>query len=245
MSLPTLLVFSAHPSDFCSRAGGTIALYTGRGARVHVVVMTYGERDRSEDYWRIGGERSLAEARQARRAEAEEAAKILGASIEFMGFEDEPLQFDGARIDGLARLVRTHRPDAVLTHWRQDPFEAGHAATTAAALRAITTAASPGFDYPEPKAALPYVFGFEPTLPRNEAAGFLPDHFVDIDEVFELKMRALGALKSQTRLVGTFTLWSEYRALQACQQSNHTVRHAEAFQRLTPTVDTALPLRRV
>ena len=42
-----LLVFSAHTADFCSRAGGTIALHAIAGAAVKVVTLTYGERSES------------------------------------------------------------------------------------------------------------------------------------------------------------------------------------------------------
>jgi 4-oxalomesaconate hydratase len=50
MGLPDewLLVVSAHATDFAWRAGGAIALYTSRGARVRVLCWPYGERGESQ-----------------------------------------------------------------------------------------------------------------------------------------------------------------------------------------------------
>src|SRR6266542_4247238 len=59
-----ILVFSAHAANFCSRSGGTIALYASADVQVHVVALTFGERGESEDYWRKGGPRSLAEVKK-------------------------------------------------------------------------------------------------------------------------------------------------------------------------------------
>lgn len=46
-----ILVFSAHPADFCSRSGGTIAKHVRRGDEVRVVILTYGERSESDDLY--------------------------------------------------------------------------------------------------------------------------------------------------------------------------------------------------
>src|SRR2546423_1081903 len=81
VSLPknhlTILVFSAHAADFCSRCGGTIAVQISMGAQVHVVDLTFGERGESEDYWVGKGPKSLPQAKKTRAREAREAARIL------------------------------------------------------------------------------------------------------------------------------------------------------------------------
>jgi 4-oxalomesaconate hydratase len=241
MTESSVLVFSAHCADFCSRSGGTLALYAQRGAAVHVVDLTFGERGESEDYWRQGGGTSEAEAKKMRMAEAEEAAGILGVTIEFLDYGDYPLIIDRERLESMARLIRERRPDIILTHWKSDPFNPDHAVATDAVLRAASIAAVPGFEHQTVKIAYPYVFAFEPTVPRNEVTGFCPDHYIDIEEVFEIKLAALRALKSQTKLPRFYTVWAEYRGFQASQLTERTVRYAEAFQRITATVDTRLP----
>jgi len=241
MPEPSILVFSAHAADFCSRSGGTLALHRRRGSAVHVVDVTFGERGESEDYWARPGEKSVEEARRVRAAEAEEAAATLGVTIEFLNYGDYPLIIGAERLEAMARLIRARKPDVIVTHWKCDPFNLDHEVTAAAVLRAATMAAVPGFDPAVGKVTYPYIFAFEPTIPRDDATGFCPDHYVDIEEVFELKMAALRALRSQTKLVRFYTQWAEYRGFQAGQSAGRSIRYAEAFQRYTATVDTALP----
>lgn len=241
MAEPNILVFSAHAADFCSRAGGCLALYARRGTAIHVVDLTCGERGESEDYWARPEEKSLEAAKRVRTAEARQAAGILGVSIEFLDYGDYPLFIDGERLEAMARLVRARKPDIVLTHWKHDPFNVDHEVTAAAVLRALGMAAVPGFDPGSERIVWPQVYAFEPTVPRDDVTGFVPDHYVDIGEVFEIKLAALAALRSQSKLVRFYTQWAEYRGFQAAQTAGRPVRYAEAFQRYTATVADRLP----
>jgi 4-oxalomesaconate hydratase len=94
-------------------------------------------------------------------------------------------------------------------------------------------AAVPGFDPASAPLHPPAFFSFEPTVPRNDETGFRPTHYVAIDEVFEVKMRALSCLRSQSKLARMYTQWAEYRGAQARQWSGEPVRYAEAFHRHT------------
>jgi 4-oxalomesaconate hydratase len=238
-----ILVFSAHAADFCSRCGGTIALYTRSGVSVHVVALTFGERGESEDYWRSAMGPNLADAKATRTREATEAAALLGADIEFMDYEDYPLVINREHLDALARIMRRQRPDIILTHWQVDPYNLDHEVTAASIVRAATMAAVAGFDAaPEAAHRFPQLFGFEPTVPRDDLTGFVPDTYVDIGEVFEQKLAALRALQSQQKLVSWYTRWAEYRGMQATQWAGRPVAHAEAFRRHTAWVGARLPV---
>jgi 4-oxalomesaconate hydratase len=241
MPEPSILVFSAHAADFCSRSGGTLALHRRRGSAVHVVDVTFGERGESEDYWARPGPKSIEEAKRVRAAEAEEAAGTLGVTIEFLDFGDYPLVLGPERLEAMTRLIRGRKPDIILTHWKCDPFNVDHEVTASGVLRAASMAAVPGFDHEAGKVAYPYVFAFEPTIPRDDTTGFCPDHYVEIDEVFDIKMAALRALRSQSKLVRFYTQWAEYRGFQAAQSAGRAIRCAEAFQRYTAVVDARLP----
>jgi 4-oxalomesaconate hydratase len=235
-----LIVFSAHAADFCSRAGGMIALTAASGRSVHVVDLTFGERGESEDYWSGAGPRSADGAKQVRRAEAEEAAATLGASIEFLDFGDYPLEIDGERLNRIAAILRERRPASVATHWNRDPYNLDHEVTANAVARAASIAAVPGSDPSRPPAPYPALFAFEPTIPRDDDTGFRPSHYVVIDDVFELKMRALACLRSQTKLPKMYTQWGEYRGAQARQWCGQAVRYAEAYYRHTASVGRSL-----
>src|ERR1700742_4995960 len=84
MSSPmkTGLVVTAHPGDFVWRAGGAIALHAKKGYRVKIVCMSFGERGESQFAWKEK-DATLEKVKAGRKAEAERAAEILGAEIEF------------------------------------------------------------------------------------------------------------------------------------------------------------------
>ena len=231
-----IVVFSAHAADFCSRSGGMVALATRAGLKVHVVDLTFGERGESEDYWAATASASVEEAQRVRAGEATEAAAILGAGIEFLDFHDYPLTMTGGRIEQLAAILRARRPATVVTHWEYDPYNVDHEETARAVRRAATIAAVPGFDPASAVLRYPALFAFEPTVPRNDETGFQPTHYVVIDDVFDVKMRALACLRSQRKLVAMYTQWGEYRGAQARQWSGRQVRYAEAFRRNTAVV---------
>ena len=85
-----LLVVSAHAADFVWRAGGAIALYASRGARVRVLCLSYGERGESQGLWKEEG-MTLERVREIRHDEATNAAAVLGAELRCFNAGDYPL----------------------------------------------------------------------------------------------------------------------------------------------------------
>ena len=85
-----LLVVTAHPGDFVWRAAGAIALTTAGGGRAVIACLSFGERGESARLWRQGY--TLDQVKAARRGEGEQAAKVLGAEIEFFDAGDSPLE---------------------------------------------------------------------------------------------------------------------------------------------------------
>lgn len=77
------LVVSAHSADFVWRAGGAIALHVEQGYQVHIVCLSFGERGESAKLWRKGN-MTEETVKHHRREEAQAAADILGASVEFL-----------------------------------------------------------------------------------------------------------------------------------------------------------------
>jgi 4-oxalomesaconate hydratase len=217
-----------------------IALSTRAGVPVHVVDLTFGERGESEDYWSQTPDPSEQGAKDVRRSEAQKAAAVLGASIEFLDFGDYPLEMNRDRLDTLASIVRKRRPTGVVTHWNRDPYNVDHEVTAKAVARALTIAAVPGFEPSTTKLWAPPLFSFEPTIPRDDDTGFRPTHYVVIDDVMQVKLDALSRLRSQSRLGAMYVQWAEYRAAQARQWSGQPARYAEAYVRHSAQVVTQL-----
>lgn len=87
---------------------------------MHVVCLSYGERDESTKLWRKG---NMTEemVKQHRRIEAQAAADILDVSIEFFHLGDYPLRAEQDTLFRLADVFRSVQPHFVLTHSIADP----------------------------------------------------------------------------------------------------------------------------
>src|SRR5262245_66645252 len=94
----TGLVVTAHPGDFVWRAGGAIALHAKRGYGVKIVCMSFGERGESKFAWKEPGA-TLEKVKAGRKDEAERAAKLLGAAIEFVDWCDYPFKLNNSTFD--------------------------------------------------------------------------------------------------------------------------------------------------
>src|ERR1700755_1772943 len=99
----TGLVVTAHPGDFVWRAGGAIALHAKKGFRIKIACLSFGERGESECAWKEHGA-TLEKVKSGRRDEAQRAAEMLGAEIEFFDAGDYPLRTTEAHFDRMVDL---------------------------------------------------------------------------------------------------------------------------------------------
>ena len=237
MSRESLLVVSAHVGDFVWRAGGAIALYGSRGHDVTVVCLAYGERGESARYWRQGMD--LLQVKEARHAEAEAAAKVLGAELRTFDADDYPLEETPELLDRLVKLYREVRPTVVLTHTERDPWNRDHETAYGIATKARIIAQAAGYDPGGEVLGAPPVFLFEPH--QTEYSGFMPDVLLDISDVWEQKLEAMHCMEGQQHLWDYYTDVATRRGAQARRNSGpnlglETETKAEAYQRLYPKV---------
>ena len=106
----TGLVITAHPGDFVWRAGGAIALHAKQGYKVKIVCMSFGELGESQFAWKEPGA-TMASVKAGRKDEAERAAALLGAEIEFFDCGDYPLKLNEQHFDRIAQAMG-HKPGA-------------------------------------------------------------------------------------------------------------------------------------
>jgi 4-oxalomesaconate hydratase len=226
------LVVTAHPGDFVWRAGGAIAVHAAKGYRMKIACLSYGERGESQGAWKTAGV-DMKDVKAQRRAEAEQAAKILGASIEFFDVGDYPLRVPEAVLDRLVDIYREEKPAFVLTHALEDPYNFDHpvAAHVAQEARVIAQAAGHKPD-PTRNYAAPPVFLFEPHQP--EQCNFKPQVILNIDDVWETKYSAFKVLASQQHLWGYYERVALNRGMQGGRNSGRAMTYGEAYQRLFP-----------
>lgn len=243
--MKTLLVVSAHSADWCTRAGGTLRKYAKKGWRIIVFSLTYGEHGESGGFWRNHSEADYESCKQCRKAEAENAASVIGISeIRFFDYGDYPLIMDEQRIRKLTEDILELRPDVILTHWMKDPINPDHETAGKAAFCAVSAAGMRGAVPGKAPHFIPDVFMFETTIPHSEFNRFEIDTFIDITDTFETKMEAVRQFKVQPQLIDYYTSSAVSRGFQATDwaRGRGTIRYAEAFKRLTPYLGCGLPL---
>lgn len=239
MAEPTILVVSAHAADFVWRCSGTMASYLRRGARVRLLVLSFGERGESAEQWKQPGA-TLEKVKANRLEESAAAAEVLGVDVRFFDLGDYPMRVDEAVMEQLMLEFRSVRPDYVLTHSAKDPYNMDHAKASEITLQARVLAQAHGFHPEIPVIGAPGVFAFEPHQP--EMCSFKPSHYVDITDVFETKLAAMKCMRTQQHLWEYYEQLALRRGVQAVRNGGaRTIKYAEAFETYYPYVGAALP----
>jgi N-acetylglucosamine malate deacetylase 1 len=182
-----ILCFGAHPDDCELKAGGVALLWAARGHHVKFVSVTNGDIG----HWRDAGG-PLA---RRRKAEVEQAARVLGIATEVLDIHDGELLPTLENRRTITRLIREWKADIVMSH-RPNDYHPDHRYTGVLVQDAAYMVAVPFFcpDVPPLKANPVFLFysdGFQKPNP------FRPDIAVAIDSVIEKKLDALDTLVSQ------------------------------------------------
>jgi LmbE family N-acetylglucosaminyl deacetylase len=220
----------AHPDDAEFGCGGTLATWARLGTDITMVIITDGSKG-SDD-------RAIADAQlvQLRIAEQDRAARALGvARVVRLGYEDGVLAPTVALRRDIARVIRQHRPEVVITGDPDSRIVGGsyinhpdHRAAAEAALYGIFPAAGNHRFFPELLAE-----GLEPhkvttVLLMVEEAG--DTCFVDISGAIDAKIDALAEHKSQFDITDVEAFVRKWAA-EAGKQ--YGVAFAEAYRTIT------------
>ncbi|HTU89856.1 MAG TPA: PIG-L deacetylase family protein [Gemmataceae bacterium] len=116
-----ILVLGAHPDDADYKAGGTAARWRRLGHEVKLVSVTNG----GAGHHILRGEALVAR----RRAEAQAAAAVIGATYDVLDHPDGALLPSLEARQQLIRLIREFKPDLLLTH-RPNDYHPDHRYTS-------------------------------------------------------------------------------------------------------------------
>ncbi len=135
----TALCVVAHPDDMEFGAAAAVARWTGQGKKVVYCMVTSGEAG-------IDG-MEPEECRRVREAEQIESARIVGVpTVDFLGLQDGVLEYGVPLRAAIAREVRRHQPDVVITSNFRDTWggsnlnQADHIAVGRAVVDAVRDA---------------------------------------------------------------------------------------------------------
>ena len=185
------LVVVAHPDDAEFSSAGTIALLTAAGKHVVIAQVTSGDKGTSDP------NTATTHMVTTRESEEIEAARALGVeTVDFLRPPDGEL-FPTLELRGhIARAIRKHTPDVVITHdpFRPYAFHPDHRAVGLSAHDAAYPSARDPHAFPEHLA--------EGLQPHKTAEIWYfnaehPDLIVDITAVMDKKIESLKAHFSQ------------------------------------------------
>jgi N-acetylglucosamine malate deacetylase 1 len=183
-----ILAVGANPDDVEFLCAGTLAVYAKRGDSVSIAFLTTGDKGSSK----IPPEEMAA----IRQQEAENAAKIIGAKVFPLGIPDGEVEVSMGLRRRIVELIRQTQPDAVITHFSDD-YMSDHNYTSQLVVDAGFWAGSKDFSGDPGKS--PHVKIIPPIFYMDTLAGigFVPQEYVDITEVMDIKIEMLSQHKSQ------------------------------------------------
>lgn len=223
------MVIMAHPDDAEWTCAATMAKLCAEGWEVVLVLCTDGSK--GSDDPDMTAERLA----KIREAEQRESARILGLKdVVFLGYPDSYLEPTLQLRKDLAREIRRHRPDVVITEPPTRDIDSryygshpDHLATGEATLAAVFPTARDRLTFPEL---------LDEGLPPHKVrevwiVGGLTgsDHFIDVDGYMQTALAALKAHKSQVSAEDADQYFPIGRAETAAKVG---LKYAEAFMTL-------------
>lgn len=191
----TVLAVGAHPDDAEFLCAGTLALLEERGWRVAIATMTPGDL----------GSATLSrdEISRVRLEEAGKSAAILAADYHCLESADFTIFFSDPPCRRATGLIRSIRPDLVLTHSSLD-YLADHEETSRIVRQACFSSPVRNYEVEDfaggqtPTRHVPHLYYCDPV----EGIDFLgrpvtPSLIVDISSVIDTKERMLAQHESQ------------------------------------------------
>jgi LmbE family N-acetylglucosaminyl deacetylase len=191
---PTVLGICAHPDDAEFRCGGTLILLQKLGWDVHIATASQGD---------CGSAEICSNALAVQRiAEADAAARFIGATYHCLGGLDLQIYDDNVMRGAATAVIRKVNPDCIITHFLHD-YMADHTATNAIVRTASFVA--PMMNYIvgqaaglKPTAGLVPLYYFGPMGGVDDLGNrVIPQFLIDVSSVIETKAEMLGHHASQ------------------------------------------------
>ena len=186
----TVLGIFSHPDDAEIVCSGTLSLLAKTGWDVHIATHSPGDKGTAEynreDISRI------------RKAEAANAASIIGATYHCLEFEDVYIMYNLESINKTTSLIRNVRPSLVFTSSPND-YMVDHETTARLVMTACFSTGMMNLEITEqPYEPVPYLYYCDP-MEAKDILGrpVIPAMYVDITGEMETKEKMLGCHESQ------------------------------------------------
>jgi len=183
-----ILAVGANPDDIELLCAGTLALYAKRGHTVSMCYLTTGDK---------GGEGiPQSEIAAARKRETEKAASLIGSNVFPLCIPDGEVEATLEQRRLLVDVIRKSEPDVIITHYPHD-YMSDHCHTSTLVADAAFWASVPNFESKPDNPPKCERFASLYYMDTLGGIGFQPEEYVDITEVFDVKLEMLSQHESQ------------------------------------------------
>lgn len=220
-----VLAVGAHPDDVEFYCSGTLLACKARGDEVVVCCLANGDKG--------GFDMTCEELAAVREAEAQAAAKLMGAELICCGIPDGDLRECDEQRAVVIDAIRLARPDMIITHSPED-YHPDHCNASALVFSASFLATCPNVRGTRELPAAPTV----PPLfymDTPQGMGFQPTEYVDITPYWEQKVQIINCHKSQVQWImehDNLDLVEMGRVTAQFRGGQCGVRYAEGFRQL-------------
>lgn len=175
-----------HPDDESFGSAGTIMKMREQGTKVTYLCGTRGEMGRNMGSPPFANRESMAAIREK---ELEDACRLLDCDLQFLGYRDKTLEFEDEEkvAKHLREIFEKINPSLVVTYHPLYGVHADHNAIARATIRALEMM---------PKETRPKLWARPIVHDYIDILGE-PDTRYDIRDIFDQKMAAIAAHKSQ------------------------------------------------
>jgi LmbE family N-acetylglucosaminyl deacetylase len=202
-----ILAIGAHPDDVELGCGATLLRHAARGDEITILVMSSGGLGSIEG--------------MSREGEQVEAARRIGASLIWAGYEDGAIPDGPEAIRTIDDAIASSGAQTLYTHTADDTHQ-DHRATATASLAAGRRLAT--------------ILQFETPSTRH----FEPTVYVDVDATIQDKLALLRSHLSQVLRGGPVDL-EAIEAQARFRGSQGRIRYAEAFEPVRVAWDLSTP----
>ena len=175
-----VLAVGAHADDVEIGCGGAVAQHVKKGDNVIILVMV------ESSYTHYDG--TVMRTVEESEAEEKSAARIMGAELINLGFENKNLPYSAESVEAINKVIDDYSIDTIYTHWYHDTHQ-DHKRTTQSVLSAGRYVHN--------------ILMYEPEYPAGRSyLGFRNQYYVNITSTFDIKMNALKCHESQVQKYG-------------------------------------------
>jgi LmbE family N-acetylglucosaminyl deacetylase len=223
----TVLGIFAHPDDAEIMVAGTLTLFQKAGWNIHIATMTPGDKGSAEF--------SREELSLVRREEALKSAALIAGTYHCLECEDIYFMYDRETINKATALIRTVRPDVVITASPAD-YMGDHEITSQIVQTACFSSGIKNMDIAETCLEnVPALFYCDP-MEGSDIFGkaVKPAFYVDISGEMDVKEQMLACHESQRNWLKKHHKMDEYidamKRFSARRGEEIGVRYAEGFR---------------